>query len=715
MPHKPKRRPPPPSDTYQQVNLQNAETYMSQFIKYYKGIGLVSDEEWKHLMESLFTNLPVTYRICERSRHMNNQYDGKAGTLTEAEVLRDFLKNTVLPKLSEVMIDDTPFEMKPLPWYRKEMAWKMNVDTKVFEDHTDLQPIRAFAQEEERLFNIFEQEITSIIPALLVDIQPNHKVLELRAQSGHTTAQILEQILVNPKRTPDGLVVANEKDSGKMQYRWNRGTNVMFTHTEPETYPDLYTTEEHHQGSKLFFDRVFIDAPTSSDGSMRSNHKIRTGWNVTTAQKNHKNLKAVLRRGLELLELNGQLVYVTNSMNPIENEAVVAALIDEAPDILELVDVRSRVPDFHTRPGMTSWKVMSQGLVFYEKFDASPAWFQKENEATLFPPEKVAMYNLERCVRVMPHDNDTGAMFVAVFTKFAQLPWVKDEDAEEEMETAEGDKEKKAEGDSKECPYIGPIRCDINVCVTDIEWTTEVTDEALNTRVDVENNTFELAPMQIARHCIPPWLQKKMREQSAVYTDLSPTSGDWEHLKTLLDIKKFDPVSNCLQFSQDGRHQICYYCSPLLKQVIKYNPEIVQKSRGFAGGLPILKGTSSSKPEVMSVMPVLPYATARVMEVPRIDMVTLCQEKEVIFSKLTDKTETALEAMTQGLVIFMYTPKGKNADPKCPFYLQREKFPSFVKHVGGSRLMRNHYLRVCGVDPTEEADEEVKEESMDVE
>jgi 16S rRNA C967 or C1407 C5-methylase (RsmB/RsmF family) len=46
-----------------------------------------------------------------------------------------------------------------------------------------------------------------------------------------------------------------------------------------------------------------------------------------------RDLKAMLRRGLELLELNGQLVYITTSLNPIENEAVVAALLKEAPSM----------------------------------------------------------------------------------------------------------------------------------------------------------------------------------------------------------------------------------------------------------------------------------------------------------------------------------------------------------------------------------------------
>ena len=41
---------------------------------------------------------------------------------------------------------------------------------------------------------------------------------------------------------------------------------------------------------------------------------------------------------------------------------------------------------------------MSQGGVFYETFEASPAWFQKETEASMFPPsaEDAPMINLDK-------------------------------------------------------------------------------------------------------------------------------------------------------------------------------------------------------------------------------------------------------------------------------------------------------------------------------
>lgn len=58
---------------------------------------------------------------------------------------------------------------------------------------------------------------------------------------------------------------------------------------------------------------------------------------------------------------------------------------------------------------------------------------------------------------------------------------------------------KEEEDEKKKCPYTLPIRVDVNVMVSEIEWTTECTDESLDTKVDVDCSHYELAPMKISR------------------------------------------------------------------------------------------------------------------------------------------------------------------------------------------------------------------------
>ncbi|WAR12208.1 NSUN2-like protein [Mya arenaria] len=513
MPQKPKKKPPPSASSYENITFANAETQMSQFVKYYKGIGLVGEEEWKHFLQSLFNELPLSFRISARTRRYPNQ-----------------------------------------------MGWKASTDFKMLSQSSELKPIAEFLFSEEK---------------------------------------------------------------------------------------------GHDQDSKVLYDRIFLDGASSNDGSLRSNPKLRIGWSITNAQKNHTELKKQVRRALELLEINGQLVYSTQSMNPLENEAVVAAIMSEAPGALKLVDVKNKLPSFHIRQGMTQWKVlvMSQGLVFYDKFDDAPAWYQKENERSLFPPDNIGALNIEKCLRVLPHDNDTGAFFVAVFMKMGDLPWVKEEaeEAKVKMETDEAGG--MADGDAKKeedkPKYLTPLRCDVNVSVTEIEWTTEITDEQLNTRTDTEVSNFGLPEINISKCCIPLSLQRKMKAERSGYKEITEDNPDWAKIKDRFDIKKFDPVPYMLQYDEDGQTNAMYYfCSPDIKKLILYNKDAVM-SRKSAGGLTFMKGCLNTCQDLYpgAVLPLMPYINKRLLSVPKSDLVLMLENKEVLFDKFSDKVKATLEGM----------------------------------------------------------------------
>ena len=50
----------------------------------------------------------------------------------------------------------------------------------------------------------------------------------------------------------------------------------------------------------------------------------------------------IAKRGLELLAVGGRMVYSTCSLHPVEDEAVIARILQETGDSVRLVEVRRR-------------------------------------------------------------------------------------------------------------------------------------------------------------------------------------------------------------------------------------------------------------------------------------------------------------------------------------------------------------------------------------
>jgi 16S rRNA C967 or C1407 C5-methylase (RsmB/RsmF family) len=102
-----------------------------------------------------------------------------------------------------------------------------------------------------------------------------------------------------------------------------------------------------------------------------------------------------------LLKKDGFIVYSTCSMNPIENEAVVAELLRSYDGKVELVDASEKMPGLKRLPGVSTWKVMdiTHGKrYFYDKHEDVQPERRHRITATMFPPteEEQKKFHLER-------------------------------------------------------------------------------------------------------------------------------------------------------------------------------------------------------------------------------------------------------------------------------------------------------------------------------
>ncbi len=228
------------------------------------------------------------------------------------------------------------------------------------------------------------QEAVSQLPVLLLDPAPGDRVLDLCAAPGGKTAQLA---LALGNR---GTLLANDFAAERiaaLQGNLDRlgVVNCTTTRCDGGNYP----------AAAGAFDCVLVDAPCSSEGTLRRNPSLlQRGGGLGSAQaaigperslRMAGRQRALLRKAVQLCRPGGRILYSTCTFAPEENELIVADVLDAFEGDLELLPVQ--VPGLQSGSGITRW----QG----RQLDPS----------------------LARCLRIWPHQNDTGGFFIALLQK----------------------------------------------------------------------------------------------------------------------------------------------------------------------------------------------------------------------------------------------------------------------------------------------------------
>ena len=178
------------------------------------------------------------------------------------------------------------------------------------------------------------QDPSTAIACQLLDPQPGEKILDACAAPGGKTAYLAELI------QNEGRILACDRDSARVT-------------TLEENLHRLGVTIAHcvrHDWSRTpsppvdeKFDRILVDAPCTNTGVMRRRVDLR--WRLTAGDFSRMPLEqlVIVRATLPLLKPGGLLVYSTCSIEPEENEGVVAAIL-AGDQGLQLTGQRSVLP-----------------------------------------------------------------------------------------------------------------------------------------------------------------------------------------------------------------------------------------------------------------------------------------------------------------------------------------------------------------------------------
>jgi len=379
----------------------------------------LSEEEFDQFYNALKTPLPTTFRI--------------TGSRETALELREQLMTRYVPAMQNIEVEGEAIEPpRPLEWYPDNLGWHFKVSRGVLRKSPAISAFHKFMVAETEIGNLSRQEAVSMIPPLLLKVEPHQWVLDMCAAPGSKTAQLIEAVHANDRQNeiPTGLVVANDSDykrSHMLVHQCRRLGSPCFvaTHHDASHFPNVHLKDENGRVYGMQFDRVLCDVPCSGDGTFRKNETIWRTWGVGAGLGLHATQVQIFLRGAQLTKVGGRIVYSTCSFNPIENEAVVAEVLRLSNGALQLQDVSNELPGLKRKPGLKTWKVMTKDKQWINSLeDIKEPRQRAKYSQSIFPPPNVEEYPLERCLRIYPHAQDTGGFFVAVFEKVSPMTGV---------------------------------------------------------------------------------------------------------------------------------------------------------------------------------------------------------------------------------------------------------------------------------------------------
>ena len=247
---------------------------------------------------------------------------------------------------------------------------------------------------------VTRQEAASMLPILVLDPQQDELLLDLCAAPGSKATHAAERM------APNGVVVANEPISGRVNMlASNRGRlslhNVMITQHDGR-----------HVGRipKPGFDAIVADVPCTGSATSRKNKDVWWSWSPKGGRTMFQLQVDIASRGAQLLRPGGMMVYSTCSIDPVENEAVIAELVRKCP-WMEVVEIdESNVEGLVWHQGLTSWVPLDENGKVPEQPQDVPFF----DERYMPPVEQELLAALPKTRRLYPQDNNTGGFYVAL-------------------------------------------------------------------------------------------------------------------------------------------------------------------------------------------------------------------------------------------------------------------------------------------------------------
>jgi len=319
---------------------------------------------------------------------------------------------------------------------------------------------------------------------------------------------------------------------------------------------------------------------------------------------------------------------------------------------MELVDITGDLPNLKCSRGLSTWRVMTKTGEFVDNPEELPDILKTQFKMSVFPPspQEAERFNLDRCIRILPHQQDTGGFFVAVLRKLAHIPGEKEDD------TVWGTPVNQAAGDKRPA------------------GNAEDQPKAKKQKI----YGYKEDPFFFMDEANPIWPQ----------------------------VKEFFGLADCFSSSQllyrsEQEQSTLYYVAPVIRDITQRNDGRIRfinmGVKAFSRSPSPLVPSCDFRITMESMGTIVPFVKKRIVTVTSKDAIIITSEENPYTDKLSAGLQEQLKELSAGSSIFVFKPSAEDPTPACEIVFCGWRGKTSVRCFG-SRFDRAHILSLLGED-----------------
>ena len=246
--------------------------------------------------------------------------------------------------------------------YIKNTLNTLNISFKIVPWYTDALILENTSEEQIKNLDIYKegfiylQNLSSMIPPIILNPQANENILDMAAAPGGKTTQMLA--LSQNK----AFITACEKNkirAERLKYNINK---------QNANRVNVMTKDSRNLDDFFSFDKILLDAPCSGSGTINlSNNNLEKIFTKDLINRSTKFQHQLLTKAVKLIKPGHEIIYSTCSILSVENENIVQDFINS--NKLQIIPIDKNVfPDIHFLPTSIAGTLCIAPSELYEGF-----------------------------------------------------------------------------------------------------------------------------------------------------------------------------------------------------------------------------------------------------------------------------------------------------------------------------------------------------------